>query len=224
MATKKNAKSECVRVIIRCRPMSSKERNAGQQCVVEMVAAKGEVLVRRAEGDIPKVFTFDCVYDYKSQQEQIFTESAYPIIENILEGYNGTIFAYGQTGTGKTHTMTGEIDNNELMGIMPRSFQTIFNQIETFSARQYLVRISFLEIYNEEIQDLLAKNSQEKLELKEKPDSGVYVKDLSTFVVKTPKEMMKLLQEGDHRRHFGETNMNAKSSRSHSIFTITIEN
>ena len=78
---------------------------------------------------MPKVFTFDCVYDWNSKQENIFAESAYPIIENVMEGYNGTIFAYGQTGTGKTHTISGLPKDPYLKGIMPRSFETIFKSI-----------------------------------------------------------------------------------------------
>lgn len=145
----------------------------------------GEVIVTKEGDEVPKIFTFDSVYDWKSEQENIFTETAFPIIENVLEGYNGTIFAYGQTGTGKTFTISGVPKDPQLKGIMPRSFETVFKQIECDTQKQYLVRASYLEIYNEEIRDLLSKNGSQKLELKDK-DTGVYVKDLSTFVVKTP--------------------------------------
>lgn len=105
---------------------------------------------------------------------------------------------------------------------MPRSFGAIFQQIECDSSREYLVRASYLEIYQEEIRDLLSKNGSKKLELKDK-DTGVYVKDLSTFVVKTPADLMDVFNEGNINRHVGATNMNEQSSRSHSVFTITIE-
>jgi hypothetical protein len=105
---------------------------------------------------------------------------------------------------------------------MPRSFEAIFQHIECDSSKEYLVRASYLEIYNEEIRDLLYKNGQKKLELKDK-DTGVYVKDLSTFVVKTPSDLMDVFNEGNLNRHVGATNMNEHSSRSHSVFTITIE-
>ena len=105
---------------------------------------------------------------------------------------------------------------------MPRSFETIFNMIQSDSSKEYLVRASYLEIYNEEIRDLLFKNGQKKLDLKDK-DTGVYVKDLSTFVVKGPKDLMDVFIEGNANRHVGATNMNEQSSRSHSVFTITIE-
>lgn len=105
---------------------------------------------------------------------------------------------------------------------MPRSFESIFKEIECDSSKEFLVRASYLEIYNEEIRDLLFKNGQKKLELKDK-DTGVYVKDLSTFVVKTPQDLMDVFNEGNLNRHVGATNMNEHSSRSHSVFTITVE-
>lgn len=110
----------------------------------------------------------------------------------------------------------------KLKGIMPRSFDNIFELIKCDSKKQYLVRVSYLEIYNEEIRDLLSKSGTQKLELKDK-DTGVYVKDLSTFVVKKPEDMMEVFNEGNLNRHVGATNMNQDSSRSHSVFTITVE-
>jgi len=89
------AKSECIRVVIRCRPMSKDEIRDSRECVVKMIMAKGEILITKTGEDVPKVFTFDSVYDWTAKQENIFTESSYPIIENVMEGYNGTIFAYG---------------------------------------------------------------------------------------------------------------------------------
>ena len=195
MASNKKGKTECIRVIIRCRPMSKNEIRDSRECVVKMIIDKGEIQVSKSEDNVPKVFTFDCVYDWNSKQENVFVETAYPIIENVLQGYNGTIFAYGQTGTGKTFTITGVPKDPSLKGIMPRSFETIFKSIECDTQKQYLVRASYLEIYNEEIRDLLSKNGSAKLELREK-DGSVYVKDLSTFVVKTPDDMMEVFNEG----------------------------
>ncbi len=137
----------------------------------------------------------------------------------MLEGYNGTIFAYGQTGTGKTHTMTGLIEIQEERGIMPRSFEDIFKSIADDSNQtQFLVRASYLEIYNEEVRDLLSKNPKNRLELHEKPDSGVYVKDLSYFAAKNADEVRKIMTIGSKNRSTGETLMNQHSSRSHSLF------
>ena len=188
---------------------------------VQIVHDKGEVIVQKPSEQVPKVFTFDSVYDWNSEQETVFAETAYPICENVIQGYNGTIFAYGQTGTGKTFTISGVVKDPKLKGIMPRTFDNIFQQIQSDTVKQYLVRVSYLEIYNEEIRDLMSKKPV-KLDLRDK-DTGVYVKDLSTFVVKTPADMLKVFEEGTLQRHVGATNMNEHSSRSHSVFTITVE-
>lgn len=119
--------------------------------------------------------------------------------------------------------MAGVLDDEELKGITPRSFDTIFKSINIETDKQYLVRASYLEIYKEEVLDLLNKNGIQKLELKEKPGSGVYVKDLSTALVENPEKMMEIMLKGNKNRHVGETKMNKDSSRSHSIFTITVE-
>ena len=107
-----------------------------------------------------------------------------PVVASVLEGFNGTIFAYGQTGAGKTFTMEGVQDPPELRGIIPNAFQQIFDRVALAAEGvQFLVRASYLEIYNEEVRDLLAKDPKNRLDLKENVDSGVYVKDLTSFIV-----------------------------------------
>ena len=183
----KSANSEAVKVVIRCRPMSQKEMQAGLQVVVNIKTDRGEIFLQKpGTDDAPKQFTFDMAFDWNVRQVDIYNRCASNIIENVLEGYNGTIFAYGQTGTGKTHTMTGKENDIDEKGIMPRSFEDIFKRIEGDSDQtQFLIRASYLEIYNEEIRDLLSKNPRNRLDLHEKTDSGVYVKDLSYFAVKS---------------------------------------
>ena len=157
-------------------------------------------------------------------------ETSFPITQNVLEGYNGTIFAYGQTGTGKTHTMAG-IDSDkgdeqkvfEERGIMPRSFETIFNSIQCGEGKQYLVRASYLEIYMENVHDLLSGNHERKLDVREDPDSGVFVKDLTQKTVQSYQDVKKLLDYGAKQRKTGETNMNDRSSRSHALFQLIVE-
>lgn len=139
------------------------------------------------------------------------------------QGFNGTIFAYGQTGAGKSFTMEGAPDPPELQGIIPNSFKHIFDAICVTDKKQFLVRASYLEIYNEEIRDLLSKDPKNRLELKENVDSGVYVKDLTSFVVKSSAEIDHVMTAGKKNRSVGATLMNATSSRSHSIFTVTVE-
>eukprot|EP00741_Cyanophora_paradoxa_P003300 tig00000692_g3207.t1 len=219
--------SEAVRVVVRCRPMNKKEMDRNCESVLTFDTSSGMCSLRNPKADAkepPKTFSFDASYDPNSTQGMVFKETAMPIVESTMEGYNGTIFAYGQTGTGKTHTMEGKDENAEMRGIIPNSFQYIFDSIQTMSdQKEFLVRASFLEIYNEEIRDLLGKDSKAKLELKESPDIGVYVKDLTSFVVKGVAEIDHVMQVGKKNRTVGATLMNQDSSRSHSIFTITIE-
>jgi kinesin family protein 3/17 len=155
----------------------------------------------------------------------------FPIVESVLEGFNGTIFAYGQTGTGKTFTMSGIPTDPNLRGVIPNSFQHIFDRITTATRpnmvcntamqsnviKTYLVRASFLELYNEEVRDLLGEDPVKKLDLKEHPETGVYVAGLSSYIVKTIPEMEKYMEKGNSNRVVASTNMNSESSRSHSV-------
>lgn len=186
----------------------------------------GLITMRNPKSDAseaPKNFTFDSVFAPDVLQIDIYNTCAASVVESVLNGYNGTIFAYGQTGAGKTHTMEGRPDPPELRGIIPNSFQHIFDYVASADAQQFLVRASYLEIYNEEIRDLLSKNPKNKLDLKEDIDSGVYVKDLTSFVVKNATEIDHVMQAGKKNRSVGATLMNQTSSRSHSIFTIVVE-
>lgn len=219
-------KSEAIQVVIRCRPLSSTEVANGNEKVVKMVERDdwGEVIVHR-EGDEepPKIFSFDRVFDERTNQEDLFEKTARAIVGNVFEGYNGTIFAYGQTGTGKTHTMEGEMKPKEMRGVMTRCFESVFKCIDEQPNAQFLVRASYLEIYKENIRDLLSSNPKNKLIMHEKPDSGVYVKDLSSFICKSFEEMQAVQDTGRKNKSMGETKMNARSSRSHSVFTLTLE-
>ena len=196
-------KEETVRVCVRCRPLNSKEISDGREKIIKIDPRAGTcalILPDRVTGEPPKNFTFDQAYDETISQETIYQQTAARIVDSVLEGFNGTIFAYGQTGTGKTFTMEGVNDPPELKGIIPRAFGQIFDAIATRGGEQteYLVRASYLEIYNEEIRDLLSKNTANRLELKETPDTGVYVRDLTSYVVKSTRECDKLrdLEEG----------------------------
>ena len=219
-------KEESVRVCVRCRPLNSKERGDGRERIVHVDPKNGTCVVSPiGSNEPPKTFTFDQVYDESVTQEYIYMNTASRIVESVIDGFNGTIFAYGQTGTGKTFTMEGVNDPPELRGIIPRAFQQIFDLIAARGGQntEFLVRASYLEIYNEEIRDLLSKNTANKLELKENPDAGVYVRDLTSYVVKSTRECDKLRDFGAKNRHVGATAMNQDSSRSHSIYTITVE-
>lgn len=161
-----------------------------------------------------------------STQEEVYTNSAFNLIESTIEGYNATIFAYGQTGCGKTHTMIGEIEDELGKGIMPRSFDHIFSVIsanESPTGKKYLVRCSFIEIYNEDIHDLLSSDPNKKKAIKEDPNMGVFVKDVSMYITKSVDDIKKALVLGSKNRKKGETMMNRESSRSHCMFTLYVE-
>nr|XP_061802000.1 kinesin-like protein KIF3B isoform X3 [Nerophis lumbriciformis] len=223
----KSKSSETVKVVVRCRPMNEKELAAAFECVVSVDVRFGQIIVRNpreaSAGELPKVFTFDSVYDSKSKQIDLYDETFRPLVDSVLQGFNGTIFAYGQTGTGKTYTMEGVKNDPERRGVIPNSFDHIFTHISRSQNQQYLVRASYLEIYQEEIRDLLSKDQTRRLELRERPDTGVYVKDLSSFVTKSVREIENVMNVGNQNRSVGSTNMNEHSSRSHAIFVITVE-
>ena len=124
----------------------------------------------------------------ESDQEQIFNETAKPILESVMQGYNGTIFAYGQTGTGKTYTMEGT-DKEGDKGIIPRSIEWIFSNIKNYTNQQFLVRGSFVEIYNEKVRDLLSKNTKAKMSVREK-DKVFYLEDVTIYQAENAQKMI----------------------------------
>jgi hypothetical protein len=206
--------------------MNAKEIERGCENVVKVNKEFNQVSHIKPESiGMDKNFTFDSVYDIDSLQREVYDETAFPLVESVIEGYNGTIFAYGQTGCGKSHTMLGLRDNPEQKGIIPHAFDHIFGCIdEKKDSTKFLVRASYLEIYNEEIHDLLTtKGSMPKLNLGEDKDRGIFVKGLTMIIVKSIKEIEKVMNDGAAKRKTAETNMNKESSRSHSIFTIYIE-
>ena len=215
-------------MVFRVRPLNSKEKQDGRQIATIAHEKQGliEIINPSPEGraEASKTFAFDAVFSENSSQRHIYDVCAAPVVDKVLEGYNGTIFAYGQTGAGKTHTMEGVSEPSELKGIIPNTFEHIFDYIALNGTKEkYLVRASYFEIYNEEIRDLLSSTPQNSLELKESSDTGVYVKDLTSTIVKTVEEIDKVLQKGKKNRSVGATLMNAGSSRSHSVFTIVVE-
>lgn len=228
------SKSDSVKVAIRLRPLSKKELGNNEVSCVEMVSSDGDqagsVTINDPEGkERPAQFAFDIVFDLDTQQTNVFQQVGRPAVEQNLDGFNGTIFAYGQTGSGKSWSMTGA--EGDLRGIIPRVNETIFERIQEIQAetptRVFLVQCSFFEIYNEIIFDLL-NPSQDKaklgagLQIKEHPVLGIYVKDLSEIVVSDCGRLENLMTNGIKNRAVSSTQMNSVSSRSHSIFTIKI--
>ena len=177
-------------------------------------------------------FTFDTVLPPMVQQQEMYESCAQNVVLSTVQGYNGTVLAYGQTGSGKTHTVQGDCQpQSKGRGIIPRSVDDIFGYIrhnggvssgEVPMSRKYLVRISYLQIYNEQISDLL-KDNRVNLSIREEKRRGLFVEGLSEWVVRSPAEAMSLVSEGASRRATGATRINELSSRSHAIFIIITE-
>jgi kinesin family protein 3/17 len=176
-----------------------------------------------------KTFVFDSAYDGSSSNDTIYGDICYSLVESVLEGYNSTIFAYGQTGCGKSHTMQGpilsklveghEVDATNIQtcknnGIISSSFEHLFEAISVAHDVRYLVMVSYLEIYNENIRDLLNNDTANNLKLKESPTEGVIVESLSRHPVHNVAECEKLLLYGAKNRKVGATQMNGKSNYS----------
>ncbi|KAL0209424.1 hypothetical protein RCL1_007792 [Eukaryota sp. TZLM3-RCL] len=168
-------------------------------------------------------FTFDYVYDQDASQSEVYEHTAKTAVLSTLLGYNASIIAYGQTGTGKTFTMEGMGDQSR--GIIPRAIQEIFTFIKNCRSNnmKFLIRASYLQIYNEVISDLLSPD-RSNLSIREDRKKGVYVENLSEWVVRTPAEIYGLMEKGSHFRATASTRMNEVSSRSHAIFMIIVEN
>ncbi|XP_073962263.1 uncharacterized protein [Choristoneura fumiferana] len=162
-------------------------------------------------------FTFDKVYDEKTKTADVYKDVAKPIVEAAIAGFNGTIFAYGQTSSGKTYTMSGT-ENSP--GIIELAVLNLFAEIKSIPDRDFLVRVSYIEIYNETLKDLL-NGENDKIRVRETLN-GVKV-DATEKFTSSPEEVMEIMREGEVNRQIGATNMNEESSRSHSIFQITIE-
>ncbi|GFP80330.1 125 kDa kinesin-related protein [Phtheirospermum japonicum] len=226
-----------VQVIVRCRPLSEDEVRLRTPAVVSCNDSRREVCAVQniANKQIDRTFLFDKVFGPSSQQKDLYDQAICPIVFEVLEGYNCTIFAYGQTGTGKTYTMEGGArkKNGEFpseAGVIPRAVRQIFDILEAQSA-EYSMKVTFLELYNEEITDLLAPEecpkfvddkSKKPIALMEDGKGGVFVRGLEEEIVTTANEIYKILEKGSAKRRTAETLLNKQSSRSHSIFSITI--
>ena len=219
---KNNNKSETVKVAVRVRPMNSREKEKNSTICVSIDNQNNSISVTSDKND-SKSFQFDYVFSIESTQREVYDSVAFPIVEGIFQGYNGTVFAYGQTGCGKTFTMMGDIKDDNLKGVIPNSFSHIFGYIEAEGKnKKFLVRCSFVEIYNEEVRDLLGVSNKE-MKVREDPKKGTYVQDLSYHFLSNSQEIIACLDRGNNNRHVGATSMNAKSSRSHSLFTVYLE-
>ncbi|XP_068341884.1 kinesin-like protein KIN-5B [Pyrus communis] len=226
-----------VQVLLRCRPLSDEEQKLNVQKVVSCNEQKREVTVMQSLNNkqVDKLFTFDRVFGPKAQQKSIYEQAISPIVKEALDGFNCTVFAYGQTGTGKTYTMEGGMRNKSgnlptEAGVIPRAIRQIFDTLEAQDA-DYSVKVTFLEIYNEEITDLLAPDEnprtaddrqKKSISLMEDGKGCVIVRGLEEEYVYSVNEIYSLLERGSSKRRTADTLMNKRSSRSHSVFSITV--
>nr|XP_009782178.1 PREDICTED: probable 125 kDa kinesin-related protein [Nicotiana sylvestris] len=223
--------------ILQFRPLNDDEQRINVPKAITCNESKREVSVLQnvANKQVDKVFTFDKVFGPKAQQRSIYDQAISPIVKEVLDGFNCTVFAYGQTGTGKTYTMEGGMRNKagELpaeAGIIPRAVRQIFDTLEGQNA-DYSMKVTFWELYNEEITDLLAseepsKSSEERqkkpVSLMEDGKGCVVVRGLEEEAVYSANDIYNLLERGAARRRTADTLLNKRSSRSHSVFSITI--
>ncbi|XP_064473794.1 kinesin-like protein KIF11 isoform X2 [Ornithodoros turicata] len=225
-------KNQHIQVFVRCRPQTASEKKSGSASVVEIKQDKKEVLVKdRLCPDRNKAFSFDHVFPGTAQQIEVYQAVMGPIINEVLMGYNCTVFAYGQTGTGKTYTMEGERSNMNLSwnqdpsaGIIPRTLHQLFETLQGLDL-EFTIRVSFLELYNEELFDLLSAH-EDTTKLKIFEDStkkgSVIIQGLEEITVHTRDEVFFILEKGAAKRQTAATLMNATSSRSHTLFSITV--
>nr|XP_023669144.1 kinesin heavy chain-like isoform X2 [Paramormyrops kingsleyae] len=208
--------AECsIKVLCRFRPLNEKEIRRGDR-FIPTFQGDDTVIVGG------KSYVFDRVFPTNTTQEQVYNTCARQIVRDVLEGYNGTIFAYGQTSSGKTHTMEGKLHDEERMGIIPRIADDIFSHIYTMDENlEFRIKVSYFEIYMEKIRDLLDV-TKANLAVHEDRNRVPYVKGCTERFVSCPEEVMDIVDEGKANRHVAVTNMNEHSSRSHSILLVDI--
>ncbi len=222
-----------VKVAVRCRPLSSKEIARGCAEIVKITNNNITINTPSEINEGAHNYTFDHCYYTDSTQVQVYKDLGEPMLLKALDGFNGTLFAYGQTGSGKSFSMMGSyVDGDELnKGIIPRLNVDLWakcqDKLGTLNVAndntKILVSISFLEIYNENIKDLLNPNDKIQLKIRESPDQGIYVEGLCELIVKDAMSISRLIDQGNTVRRVAATNMNEQSSRSHSVFTIKVE-
>jgi len=215
----KGANEDSIRVICRFRPLNDTEEKTGSKFIMKFPSGSDDQCVSLGG----KVYMFDKVLKPNVTQTQVYEATAKNIVKDVLCGYNGTIFAYGQTSSGKTHTMEGVINDPTMQGIIPRIVNDIFNHIYSMEENlEFHIKVSYFEIYLDKCRDLLDP-SKVNLAVHEDKDRVVYVKGATERFVSSPEEVFEVIEEGKSNRHVAVTNMNEHSSRSHSVFLINVK-
>ena len=210
-----------VNVICRFRPMNELEKTSGNEQVCVFTSPTSLQFNSTREKNRYR-FNFDRIFPPSSTQQDIYSFGVKGIIDSVLDGYNGTVLAYGQTSSGKTYTMQGEMGSEDTRGIIPRMIKHVFDFIhEQNSSSEFMLKVSMIEIYQERIRDLLDV-SRVNLPIREDSIKGIYVDGCSERYVGCPRDVLDALELGSNNRAQAATNMNEHSSRSHSIFILTI--
>ena len=209
-----------VKVICRFRPLNDKEKeNTKDLCITYIDEEQVEIKSKNEYNNF--TFQFDKIFNTMSTQKEIYDYSAKELVDSVLSGYNATIFAYGQTASGKTYTMQGQLNSPEREGIIPRMVRHVFHNIMlSDSDIEYTVKVSIIEIYMEKIRDLIDL-SKTNLNIREK-DKEIYIEDLSEHYVSSEEDVIELIRIGSENRTTAATNMNENSSRSHTLVIMTL--
>merc|ERR1719340_357418 len=213
------ASEDSIKVICRFRPLNDTEEKTGSKFIIKFPSGSDDQCVSISG----KLYMFDKVLKPNVTQNQVYDATAKNIVKDVLMGYNGTIFAYGQTSSGKTHTMEGVIGDPALQGVIPRIVNDVFNHIYSMEENlEFHIKCSYFEIYMDKIRDLLDP-SKVNLAVHEDKNKSVYVKGATERFVSSPEEVLEVIEEGKSNRHVAVTNMNEHSSRSHSVFLINVK-
>ncbi|KAK1357414.1 Centromere-associated protein E [Heracleum sosnowskyi] len=199
-----------INVSVRARPLSPEDAKSSPWCI-----SGNSIFI---PNHLSK-FEFDRIFGEDTKTVEVYESRTKDIVAAAVRGFNGTVFAYGQTNSGKTHTMRGSAAEP---GVIPLAVQHLFDIIQEVMDREFLLRMSYMEIYNEEINDLLVPEHR-KLQIHESNERGIFVAGLREEIVASAEQVLELLAFGESHRHIGETNMNVYSSRSHTIFRMIIE-
>nr|XP_040015795.1 centromere-associated protein E isoform X9 [Gasterosteus aculeatus aculeatus] len=212
-----------VKVCVRVRPLIARESAASESAepVPLFWKADKKSIHQVDDGNSTKSFVFDRVFTADETTNQLYQDIAKPLVVSTVKGYNGTIFAYGQTSSGKTFTMMG---GDRIHGVIPLAVDDVFQTIRNCSKKEFLLRVSYMEIYNETVSDLLVDSCKRKpLEVRETINKNIYVADLTEELVTTTSQVLAWIRKGEENRHYAKTKMNERSSRSHTIFRMILE-
>ncbi|XP_061669298.1 centromere-associated protein E isoform X2 [Syngnathoides biaculeatus] len=218
------AEESAVKVCVRVRPaIRREESHPSERTEPDQIfwKANKKLIHQLDDGNSPKSFSFDRVFTAEETTDQLYQDIAKPLVVSTVGGYNGTIFAYGQTASGKTFTMMG---TNHIPGVIPMAIDDVFQTIKKCPKKEFLLRVSYMEIYNETVTDLLVDSWKRKpLEVRETTNKNIYVADLTEELVTSPAQALAWIRKGEKNRHYGMTKMNQRSSRSHTIFRMILE-